>query len=60
LQTREISSKAIVRLIAVDQTFKKSLRMNLTIDLKVQEGLQDGESSGRSPGSRNDKNLAEI
>jgi hypothetical protein len=60
LQTREISSKAFVRLSAVNQTFKKSLHMNATTDLKVQEGLEDGECSGRSPGSRNDKNLAEV
>jgi hypothetical protein len=60
LQTREISSKAIVRLIAVNQNFKKLLHVNVTNDLKVQGGLEDGESSGRSPGSRNDKNLAEV
>jgi len=34
--------------------------MNATTDLKVQEGLEDGECNGRSPGSRNDKNFAEV
>jgi hypothetical protein len=42
LQTREISSKAFVKLSAVNHTFKKSLRMNATIDLKVQDRLEDG------------------
>jgi len=60
LQTREISIKALVRLIAVNRTFKKSLHMNATTDLKVQEGIEDGECSGRSAGSRNDEKLAEV